>query len=119
MKYNGHFTMEDALRLLNKKLKGVIESSRGVVAEHAWERQILHIFAEKKYIAETLKEALKLVDQSLLSTTIVLVTVCKDARWLFYNTPDMYVGENATAKPRKKKEKALVVVQQQVVEVSS
>jgi len=110
MKYNGTFTMEDAMRLLNKKLKGVIESNRGVCAEHAWERQILHIFAERDYIAETLKEALKYVDQTLLSTTIVLVTVCKDARWLFYNTPDMYVGENATAKARKKKEKLEMVV---------
>lgn len=85
MKYKGTFTEEDGLRLLNKKLFGVIESSRCVIEEHSWERQILHIFAEKDYIADILRECLSQIDQELLSNTIVIVTVCKNAPWLFYN----------------------------------
>lgn len=85
MKFKGVFTEEDALRLLNKKLFGVIESTRCVIEEHSWERQILHIFAEKDYIADVLHDALNQVDPDLLSDTIVIVTVCKNAPWLFYN----------------------------------
>jgi hypothetical protein len=85
MKYRGTFTEADGLRLLNKKLFGVIESSRCVIEEHGWERQILHIFAEKDYIADILRDCLNQIDPELISNTIVIVTVCKNAPWLFYN----------------------------------
>lgn len=85
MKYKGVFTEEDGMRLLNKKLFGVVESSRCVIEEHSWERQILHIFAEKEYIADVLQKCINKIEPTLLSNTVIIVTSCQNAPWLFYN----------------------------------
>jgi hypothetical protein len=43
MKFRGVFQQEDAIRLLRKKLYGVIRSTEGVYHHHRWEKQILHV----------------------------------------------------------------------------
>jgi len=85
MKFEGNFTEKDALSLLSKKLTGVNLSTLGVKEEHSWERQILHVFAQKEYIADLLHDALNKVSSDLLSDTIIIITVSENAPWIFTN----------------------------------
>jgi len=82
MKFRGIFTVADAKVLLKKKLYGVTASTQAVVQEK-WPRQILHIWAEHPYVADVLREAFNEIDSSLKSNTIVVVTVCHNAEWIF------------------------------------
>eukprot|EP01111_Echinosteliopsis_oligospora_P011540 TRINITY_DN3833_c0_g1_i1.p1 TRINITY_DN3833_c0_g1~~TRINITY_DN3833_c0_g1_i1.p1 ORF type:complete len:129 (+),score=18.49 TRINITY_DN3833_c0_g1_i1:568-954(+) len=76
------FTEEDAERLLSKKLYGVNESTRGVISQ-SWEKQILHVWAQEEYMADILWDTYERLDQTLKSNTVVVVTVCHSAEWLF------------------------------------
>jgi len=71
------------IALLMKKLKGVNESSRLVI--HKFHKQILHIFAEKEYVADVLEDVWSQLDANLRSSTLVVVTVCNNADWIFRN----------------------------------
>ena len=51
MKFRGTFNDEDGVRLLTKKLDGVICSSKAVLKQYRWKKQILHIWAETKETA--------------------------------------------------------------------
>jgi len=87
MKFHGIFDELDAQQLLQKKLYGVNASSKYVVPEHGWKKQILHIFAEKRYVADMLMRCYhddRLIDQEPRNNTIVIVTVA-DADWIFKN----------------------------------
>jgi len=83
MKYGGIFQYEDGLNLLTKKLRGVNESSRLVM--HKFSKQILHIFAEKEYVADVLERVWGDLDSKLRSSTLVVITVCNNANWIFRN----------------------------------
>lgn len=86
MKYNGTFTEEDGLRILKKKLGGVLQSSRLVM--DPFHKQILHIFAEKEYIADVLEDLYQTspeITEEIKSTTLVVVTVATNTPWIFYN----------------------------------
>ena len=48
------FTSDDALVLLNKKLRGLRMASEAVQYEHAWSRRILHIWADTQHIADVI-----------------------------------------------------------------
>jgi len=86
MKYNGTFTEEDGLSILKKKLGGVLQSSRLVM--DPFHKQILHIFAEKEYIADVLEDLYQTspeITEEIKSTTLVVVTVATNTPWIFYN----------------------------------
>lgn len=86
MKYRGVFLEEDAERLLRKKLTGVNDSSRNVINDFKWEKQVLHIWAEKEHNAKVLERVYNRLPQELKRDTLVLVTICNSEkpRWIFY-----------------------------------
>ena len=50
-----------------------------------WKKQILHIWAEYKYIADVLQNVYdNELSDDLKNNTIVIVTVCEKAPWVFY-----------------------------------
>lgn len=82
------FTARDALRLLSKKLYGVLCSTRDVVVEHGWQQQILHVFAQDRRTLTLLEQAyveIKQTQPGLISNTIVLCTLPFGADWIFTN----------------------------------
>jgi hypothetical protein len=46
MKYKGLLTTDEAIRLLTKKFKGIIESSENICLKQKWSKQILHILSD-------------------------------------------------------------------------
>ena len=84
MKFRGIFTTDDALYLLNKKLSGVVKSTRGVIRAHRWEKQILHVWAECDYIAELVQRVYEEeLEDEMKANTMVICTVARDAGWMF------------------------------------
>lgn len=84
MKFRGLFTEEDALRLLTKKLQGVNASTKAVLKRFRWQKQILHVWAQHKYIAQVLEKVYESLSQEVRHNTLVVVTVCENAPWVFY-----------------------------------
>lgn len=87
VKHNGPLDVQDAAWLLRKKLAGVRESNRCVVPEHAWDRQLLHIFAQNETVALVVQIALSEMSDDEIGDTMVLISVCDDSQvpWLFYS----------------------------------
>jgi len=87
MKYGfGQFDDDDAVRLLTKKLEGCQESSRNVLEQFSWDKQILHILVEQQYMVDVLLRAYQnLIPPSCKDDTIILLTVSPLAPWLFYD----------------------------------
>jgi len=84
LKFKGEFTETDAILLLSKKLYGINESTRLVVDEHKWNKQMLHIWAENQLVANVLIDTWKKLDCKLTSNTLVLITVSgKNAKFLY------------------------------------
>lgn len=83
MKYKGIFTEDDARILLKKKLNGVIESTKNVAERDAWQKQILHVWAQEQYIADIFKSVYDGLVDSLKANTMVVVTVVQNADWIF------------------------------------
>lgn len=79
------FDLKEAKRLLKKKLNGVRASSRGVVKEHRWSRQILHILCQDRN-ADVVSDAYKTIKDKVKADTIVLVTsTCGDTKFIYSN----------------------------------
>jgi len=78
MKFNALFTREDAIYLLEKKLFGIIVSSRHVLEEHGWEKQILHVWASHSYIADIITEVFHKISNTLRVDTLLILTVCTE-----------------------------------------
>lgn len=85
LNFKDAFSVDDAVRLLTKKLSGIIASSQNCINEQ-WTRQILHVFVESPAAAEALALAWELVGAELRSNTIVLATVADRNRfgWLYF-----------------------------------
>jgi len=80
------FSEVDALELLQKKLYGVNVSSRNVISNHSWKKQILFVWAKEKYIGDILIDTLNnKVEEELKSNTIIFVCTIKNnnASWIF------------------------------------
>ncbi|PRP81677.1 hypothetical protein PROFUN_01184 [Planoprotostelium fungivorum] len=75
MKFRGTFTREDAESLLVKKLGGVNSSTRHVLQSNGWNKQILHIWAQHKYIAVELMEAYEELSEEIKSNTLIVISV--------------------------------------------
>lgn len=76
MNYHGDFTVEDAGKLLNKKLRGVITSTRNTMEK--WSKQILHVWATSLAESVLIAEAYYQLPRNLKSNTVVLVTVTEN-----------------------------------------
>ena len=76
MKYHGNFTVEDAVKLLNKKLNGVLTSTKNSLEK--WNKQILHVWATSLAVSVLIAEAYNLLPEDLKSNTVVLVTVTEN-----------------------------------------
>lgn len=76
MKYHGDFTVEDAERLLNKKLNGVLMSTKNTMER--WSKQILHVWAASLAVSVVIAEAYNQIPKDLKSNTVVLVTVTEN-----------------------------------------
>jgi hypothetical protein len=83
MKFNGIFAKDDATNLLTKKLRGVNESSRCVLKEQSWNCQILHVWASHEYVADVIHEVWKDLEPALKSNTLIVVSICENANWIF------------------------------------
>ncbi|MFH1530610.1 MAG: hypothetical protein ABIK09_07740 [Pseudomonadota bacterium] len=70
------WTTDQAVVLLEKKLKGIQDSSAAVAPSDAWTKQILHVIAYADQHAEAIQAALaESIAPELLGDTIVIVTV--------------------------------------------
>jgi len=83
MKFKGIFTEEDGIQLLRKKLNGIIRSTAGVIREHRWEKQILHMWAERDYIEDVIQRAYMEVEAEYKANTLVFVTIARDVQYLY------------------------------------
>eukprot|EP00298_Acanthocystis_sp_HF-20_P002036 c12508_g1_i1.p1 GENE.c12508_g1_i1~~c12508_g1_i1.p1 ORF type:complete len:286 (-),score=101.93 c12508_g1_i1:6-863(-) len=74
--------LDHAIHLLEKKLLGIIKSTENVI-NVSWKKQLLHVFVDNDETKILISQAFDLVSPQLKSNTIVLVTVCKGAEWIF------------------------------------
>ncbi len=79
---NEEFTLEDALKLLKKKLKGVKQSSKNSLLK--WDKQILHVWIYDE-IEHTLESAWNILEDDLKDNTVMLITTAKKSLELFVN----------------------------------
>jgi len=91
-KHAGDYTDEDAVHLLTKKLYGVKASTKDVTEMDAWKQQILHVWVPSPHILQCLARAYGAIavsenkdQRDLLSNTVVLCTLVKNADWIFSN----------------------------------
>eukprot|EP01105_Mastigella_eilhardi_P014506 TRINITY_DN3306_c0_g2_i1.p2 TRINITY_DN3306_c0_g2~~TRINITY_DN3306_c0_g2_i1.p2 ORF type:complete len:242 (-),score=70.47 TRINITY_DN3306_c0_g2_i1:53-778(-) len=82
-KYNPALTATEVRRLLHKKMYGVIASSKLVLKRHRWEKQILHVLTTSRSAAREVFAQYWQLPQPLLANTVVVVTECNRASWLF------------------------------------
>ena len=104
MKFKGIFDEFDAYKLLKKKLYGINESTKGVLDRYSWNRQILFIWTNKKYIRKVLQKMYLQIlfnEPELVSNTIVMICMSFNTEWLFYQ--NKYITN--TNKPHKKVKK--------------
>ena len=62
---------------------GVVQSSRNTL-EH-WSKQILHVWATSKHVANVVTQAYDVIPENIKSNTVVLVTVADNAMEIFAN----------------------------------
>jgi len=83
MKYRGDLTVEDATRLLNKKLAGVVQATRNCL--DVLDRQILHVWTMNKNSANVVVQAYSRIADDIKANTLVLVTVAENNAEIFWN----------------------------------
>eukprot|EP01084_Bolivina_argentea_P291717 501389_1 len=112
-KYKGQFNEYDALKLLNKKIRGCNESTYYVQECDEWQRQILHIWTtdtnveintkEKDILFDVYKRLL-ISNATFLENTIVFVTVASPEMWWLFRQ-HKYMNRKLSNKKCKKKHK--------------
>ena len=73
---------ESASRLLEKKLSGIIVSSRNV-QNVRFSKQLLHVLARNYHDAQLLERQYALLPEALRTNTIVLITLCHGIDWIW------------------------------------
>jgi len=77
------FTEEDAYKLLNKKLNGVIESTHSVLS-HTWDKQVLHVLVQHEYMIDILWDVYeRMIDERTKCNTLVMLSMCKGIPRIF------------------------------------
>lgn len=71
---NQPYTDADVKALLEKKLKGIKESSASVAPADKWVKQVLHVFTADKAATEAVERVFPTVGKDVRADTIVLVT---------------------------------------------
>lgn len=71
---NQSYTDADVKALLEKKLKGINESSSSVVPVDKWVKQVLHVFTADKAATQAVERVFPTVTKEVRADTIVLVT---------------------------------------------
>lgn len=93
MKYNGEaFTLADASALLQKKLKGISQSSRNSMLK--WRKQILHVWIMSPQACESICLAWSKLDRQLKSNTVLLITLAENSREVFVSQSGKRKREN-------------------------
>lgn len=82
---NEPYSFDDAFLLLNKKLKGIIQSTKNTMVR--WEKQILHVWVLDEQAAVALLTVWDHLDAGLKSNTVLLITLASRSRELFTNPP--------------------------------
>ena len=83
MKYN-EFTIEMAIRLLEKKLSCVLGSNLAVSDKYAWFKQLLYIWVQEPEIAKILRETYEdYIKPEYKANTIVLIVLADQCWFLF------------------------------------
>lgn len=82
------FHAKDALRLLRKKLYGLIVARRGVTKAHSFYHCVLHVFCQNVRQGKLLAEAFRTIqaqEPESLSKTMIHITVARNCgSWVFY-----------------------------------
>ncbi len=81
------FNLEQAIRLLNKKLYGVINATRCVMKEKRWRKQVLHVWVQESYMIDYLIEAYKGIKKELRADTLVIFTISSNAHYIYTAEP--------------------------------
>jgi len=88
-KDSNKFTVEDGLKLLDKKLKGLIIARNGISESHSFFKCILHIWCQSDHISNMIKNAYSekienTAKDDCVRDVVVMITVCSD-RWIYEN----------------------------------
>lgn len=103
------FTVEDAERLLRKKLSGMLDAAKHVDPLHKWDRALLHAWCQSEHVATVVKKTLHSLPAELWSDCLVLCTVCPDMEHVIFRdladfdkprdyVPDRYKREQEAAR---------------------
>jgi len=87
MVFKNEFDEEKAAYLLNKKLKGIIDSTKFVTKNCEWKKQILHIWAQNEKMAIIVKKMFNSCDSSLKQNSLLIISICPSihSNKIFYN----------------------------------
>lgn len=96
MSFRKSFSAEEAQLILYKKLIGISQSSKNgkdfffvflmyvtVLPKHRWKKQILHIWAQNEAVADVIQNEFIKLEPQVQGGTVLLVTVTKNAEWIF------------------------------------
>ncbi|KAF9976680.1 hypothetical protein BGZ73_008077 [Actinomortierella ambigua] len=81
--FRGPYRRSDCRKLLRKKLRGIIESSKNVVGGKLY-KQILHVLVPSGKVARTVYSTWKRMPAELVHNTVVVVSIV-NAPWVFTN----------------------------------
>jgi len=84
MKHNNEvFSRQNAKTLLEKKLKGINQSSRNSMVK--WNKQILHVWVNDKRTIHTLNKVWFYLESSLKTNSVLLITLAEHSNEVFFN----------------------------------
>ncbi|KAG0326550.1 hypothetical protein BG004_002935 [Podila humilis] len=81
--FKGRYTRVDCRKLLIKKLRGILASTRNVIDER-FLKQILHVWVPNGKVARTVQATYKTLPLEVTRNTVVIISVV-NAPWVFSN----------------------------------
>jgi hypothetical protein len=81
------FTLEDACRLLNRKIYGLLVAREGVLEKHDFKKCILHIWCETKRISDLVRYYYSTLNVEMKDNIILVLTVTEynEASFIYYD----------------------------------
>ncbi len=83
--YQAEFSLDEAERILTKKLAGLSQSRESAAEEDCWERSMLFIVAVDEAAADQMEKAFALASPEDKSDVIVMMTVSEGNDGFLYN----------------------------------
>jgi hypothetical protein len=80
------FDEEEALRLLNKKIVGLVLARNGVSDRDSFYKSVLHVFAQSERIAHLLHKQFNTLDETVKDNVVVICTVAERSPHLYENS---------------------------------